>query len=137
MSFSLNDFSSTYFAPAIIILGTIGDVFGLIVESKKKLKKIGPQIIYMALFTSDFITFATIFQPYAAFRFNIDVTLFSNIACKSYFYLSYVLASISPMLNVYITVESISTNTAAATATATFSSKEANSIGLHFCCNSV
>ena len=105
MSFSLNDFASTYFAPALIILGTIGDVFGLIVVSKKKMKKIGPQITYMALFISDFITFATIFQPYAAYAFNIDVTLFSSIACKSYLYVNYVTAPISPMLSVYISIE--------------------------------
>ena len=39
MLFDLNTFSTDYLAPAIIILGLFGNLFGLIVISKKKLKK--------------------------------------------------------------------------------------------------
>jgi len=105
MNFNLETFSSSYFAPAIIILGIFGNLFGLIVISKKKLVKIGPQIIYIALFIFDWINFVLIFQPYAAFEFNIDVTLFSSLYCKTYVYINFVFSCISPMLNVYISIE--------------------------------
>ena len=105
MNFNLDTFSSSYFAPAIIILGLFGNLFGLIVISKKKLVKIGPQIVYITLFIFDWINFILIFQLYAAYEFNIDVTLFSSLYCKTYFYINFVFAPISPMLNVYISIE--------------------------------
>ena len=105
MLFNLEKFSTTYFAPILIIFGLFGNLFGLIVVSKKKLAKIGPQIIYIALFIFDWINFVLIFQPYAAFEFNIDVTLFSSLYCKTYFYINFVFATISPMLSVYISIE--------------------------------
>jgi hypothetical protein len=105
MIFNLDTFSSSYFAPAIIILGIFGNLFGLIVISKKKLVKIGPQFVYIALFIFDWINFILIFQLYAAFEFNIDVTLFSSLYCKTYFYINFVFACISPMLSVYISIE--------------------------------
>ena len=76
MEFNLNFFSSTYLGPAIIILGLFGNLFGLIVISKKKLVKIGPQIVYIALFIFDLLKFFLIFQPYILFTFNIDIALF-------------------------------------------------------------
>jgi hypothetical protein len=105
MEFDLNVFSATYLAPAIIILGLFGNLFGLIVISKKKLAKIGPQIVYIALFKFDLLKLFLIFQPYALFAFNIDITVFSSLICKKYFYINYVFASISPVLNVYISIE--------------------------------
>jgi hypothetical protein len=105
MHYDLAIYSTKYFAPAIIILGLFGNLFGLIVISKKKLKKIGPQITYIALFISDFFNFLLIFQSFTQFEFNFDITLFSNFACKTYWYLNFALGPISPMLNVYISIE--------------------------------
>jgi hypothetical protein len=105
MNFNLNTFSSTYLAPAIIILGLFGNLFGLIVISKKKLVKIGSQIVYIALFIFDLLKFLLIFQPYTLFAFNIDITTFSSLICKTYFYINFAFGSISPFLNVYISVE--------------------------------
>jgi len=105
MNFNLNTFSSTYLAPAIIIFGLFGNLFGLIVISKKKLVKIGPQIVYIALFIFDWLKFIVIFQSYALFAYDINITLFSRLSCKTFFYLTYVVASISPVLNVYISIE--------------------------------
>jgi hypothetical protein len=105
MNFNLDTFSSSYFAPAIIILGLFGNLFGLIVISKKKLVKIGPQIVYIALFIFDWINCIFIFQLYAAYEFNIDITLFSSLICKTHFYIISLFAPISPMLNVYISIE--------------------------------
>ena len=101
----LNKFSSTYFALAIIILGAIGNLLGLIVISRKKLAKIGPQITYIALFIFDCINFVTVFSPYAQFAFNIEITVISTLVCKSIFYVVFAFGPISPMLNVYISIE--------------------------------
>ena len=86
MEFNLDTFSSDYFAPALIILGLIGNLFGLIVIIKKKLIKIGPQIIYISIFIFDWINFVLIFKPYLHFSFiDIDLTINSSLACKIYF----------------------------------------------------
>jgi len=37
--------------------------------------------------------------------FNIDITLFSSLFCKAYFYINFAFASISPFFNVYISIE--------------------------------
>ena len=52
---NLNDVSSKLFAPILLILGTLGNLFGLLVVSKKEMKKVGPQFIYIALFIFDLI----------------------------------------------------------------------------------
>jgi len=105
MLFNLEKFSTTYFAPILIIFGLFGNLFGLIVVSKKKLAKIGPQIIYIALYIFDSINFVLIFQSYLASQFNIDLTVFSSIACKTYWYINFAFGPISPMLNIYISIE--------------------------------
>jgi hypothetical protein len=105
MPFNLDTFSANILAPIIIILGQFGNLFGLIVISRKKLKKIGPQITYIAMFIFDWISFILIFQPYLFYSFNKDITLFSFLACKLYWYFTYAFATISPMLNVYISIE--------------------------------
>ena len=61
--------------------------------------------MYIALFIFDLLKFFLIFQPYILFTFNIDIALFSSLICKTYFYINFVFASISPVLNVYISVE--------------------------------
>jgi len=105
MIYDLAIYSTKYFAPTIVILGVFGNLFGLIVISKKKLKKIGPQIAYIALFISDFFNFILIFQSYTLVEFNINITSFSEFACKAYWYLNFALGPISPMLSVYISIE--------------------------------
>jgi hypothetical protein len=101
----LSTFSSNYFAPALIIFSQFGTIFGLIVISKKKLIKIGPQIIYIALFIYDWILFLTILQPYIQLAYNIDFSIFSRLVCKLYNFIGYAFGPISPMLNVYISIE--------------------------------
>jgi hypothetical protein len=50
------DFFTNYILPPMInIIGLIGNTLGLIVVSKKELKKIGPVLIYKFLFISDTI----------------------------------------------------------------------------------
>jgi len=39
------------------------------------------------------------------FAFNIDITLFSRLSCKTLFYINYAFGSFSPFFNVYISIE--------------------------------
>jgi hypothetical protein len=105
MLYEMNKFSSQFFAPIVIILGAFGNLSGIIVISQKKLKEIGPQSIFICMFALDCIYFPLIFHPYMAYMFNMNVTNMSSIACKSYWYARYSMAFISPMMNVYISVE--------------------------------
>jgi hypothetical protein len=50
-----NFFLGYVLAPTILIIGHIGNIFGLIVIGRKKLDKIGPVIIYKFLFITDSI----------------------------------------------------------------------------------
>ena len=50
------DFFTNYILPPLInIIGLIGNTLGLIVVSKKELKKIGPVLMFKFLFISDTI----------------------------------------------------------------------------------
>jgi len=52
---ALDFFTNYILPPVIVIFGFIGNTLGLIVVSKKELKKIGPVLIYKFLFISDSI----------------------------------------------------------------------------------
>jgi hypothetical protein len=101
----LNMISAKVLAPIIIILGSIGNLMGLIVISNKKLNQMGPQKIFICMFTLDCIYLPLVFHPYLAYAFQINLTAMSNVTCKLYWYARYSLAIISPMMNVYISVE--------------------------------
>jgi hypothetical protein len=105
MFWDLNLVSAKIFAPIIVILGFIGNLLGLIVISNKKLNSLGPHKIFICMFTLDCIYLPLVFHPYLAYAFQINLTAMSNVACKLYWYTRYSLAIISPMMNVYISVE--------------------------------
>ena len=105
MTWDLNIISAKIFAPIVIILGSLGNFVGLYIISNKKLKQMGPHIIYICMFVLDCIYLPLIFHPYLDNAFNIDLTAMSNTACKAYWYARYSMAIISPMMNVYISVE--------------------------------
>ena len=50
---ALNFFVNYLLAPIILLIGLIGNVMGMIVISRKELKKIGPVLIFMFLFIFD------------------------------------------------------------------------------------
>jgi hypothetical protein len=105
MVYDLNQFAAQVFAPIVIILGAIGNLLGMIVISQKKLKEMGPQKIFICMFALDCIYFPLIFHPYMAYMFATNVTNMSSVACKLYWYARYSMAFISPMMNVYVSVE--------------------------------
>ena len=105
MYWDLNLVSAKIFAPIIIVFGFTGNLLGLITISKKAISKMGPHSVFICMFAMDFIYFPLIFHPYLAYAFGINVTAMSNEACKLYWYARYSMAIISPMMNVYISVE--------------------------------
>lgn len=103
--FDLNAFSAEIFAPTLTILGVVGNFFGIVVSSRRALAKLGPQTIYTCLFIFDSLNFPLILKPYLQYAFNFDITNISGLSCKGYWYVSYALATISPMINVFISIE--------------------------------
>ena len=65
-------------APLVLIFGWVANSLGMIVLSKKKLKKIGLIHTYRYLLIIDSIYLTMIFQPYLAHSFKIDLMLYSN-----------------------------------------------------------
>lgn len=83
----------------------LGNVTAIIILFRHKMNKLGPRYTYLYLFISDFS-----FLPFILvnnFGYVYDITILSKYACKMYWYLNYVLASISPWLLLYISVEKL------------------------------
>lgn len=91
--------------PILLIFGIFGNIAGLIVISRKKLHKIGPQKMYQYLFMSDSFILTEIIINYLQYGFNVDFTTISSFTCKLFHYLNYSFANISSMVLVYISVE--------------------------------
>lgn len=91
--------------PLLLLMGLIGNFLGLRVLSSRKLEKIGPRRMYQLLFISDSFILIEILVNYLQYAYQIDVTIVSNLACKSFHFLNYSLATISPMILVYISLE--------------------------------
>jgi hypothetical protein len=49
----LNFFSNYLLSPIILVVGLLGNLMGIIVISRKELKKIGPVLVYIFLFIFD------------------------------------------------------------------------------------
>lgn len=91
--------------PIILLVGLIGNITGLFVIKRKRLKKIGPRNIYLYLFCMDTMYLIQIIMPFLLFAFNIDMSTFNQFSCKLYQYLNYSLDTQSSMLLVYISFE--------------------------------
>jgi hypothetical protein len=88
----------------MIVLETIGGIFGLLVLKKKKLKKIGPIEMYKYLFIVGIINLPKIIQFYLH-NFGIDFENTSVMACRLTSYFWYTTDPLSPMILVYISIE--------------------------------
>jgi len=98
-------FINSVFPPLVFLIGMIGNFIGLKVINGKKLKNIGPILIYKFLFITDSIYLPQILIVYMITGFNCDITILSSLGCKVYNYFNYALDSFSPWLLVYISVE--------------------------------
>ena len=94
------------FPVLIITLSLVGNILGLIVFIKKKIKleKIGPIIIYKYLFAYGLINSYMIILLYLH-GFEIYLETISKLTCQLTVYYWYATASISPMILVYISIE--------------------------------
>ena len=88
----------------IIVLGTVDNIFGLLVLNKKKLKKIGPVEMYKYLFIVGIVNFPKILQCYLH-NFGIYFENTSVMACRLTSYFWYITDPLSPMILVYISIE--------------------------------
>lgn len=77
------------FPPMILILGLIGNSTGYLVMKRPKLVQIGPRNIYKYLFIIDSIYLVQIVINYLQFGFKIDLSIYSRIGCKLWFYINY------------------------------------------------
>jgi len=98
-------FINSIFPILILIIGMTGNILGLIVLKSKKLKNIGPILIYKFLFISDSIYLPQIIIAYMGTGFNYDPTVLSSLSCKIYNYFNYAFDAFSPWLLVYISIE--------------------------------
>jgi hypothetical protein len=95
------------FPVVIITLSLVGNILGLIVFIKNKIKlknKIGPIIIYKYLFAYGLINSYMIILLYLH-GFEIYLETIFKLTCQLTVYYWYATASISPMILVYISIE--------------------------------
>lgn len=92
-------------APICFFLGTFGNTLGYVVMLRKKMTKIGAKHIYRYLFITDTVFMLQMVADIIAYHYGYDITKLSVYSCKAYYYFSYTLASLSPMLLVYLAIE--------------------------------
>jgi hypothetical protein len=103
-----NEFTNYYFAPIVFVVGFVGNLFGMIVLSRKRIKsKLHMTHIYMYLLASDMFYLITqlpltnIQQSYP----SINPLPLSSWFCKLWMYSDWSLVNTSPMIILYISVE--------------------------------
>jgi hypothetical protein len=91
--------------PIFFFIALFGNIMALAVLLRKNLINIGARNIYRYLFIADTLFVLQLIIDATAYYFDYDATTLSLHSCKIYYYFSYTLASISPMLLVYISIE--------------------------------
>ena len=97
-------FVKNVFPILIIVLGTVDNIFGLLVLNRKKLKKIGPVEMYKYLFVVGMANYPKILQCYLH-NFGIYFENTSVMVCRLTSYFWYTTDPLSPMILVYISIE--------------------------------
>jgi len=88
----------------VFALGTIGNIFGLIILSKRRLKKIGPRNMYRYLFIFGLIHSTGLINLYIM-NYGVYLPLLSIYSCRGIAYFFVIIAPLSPMILLYISVE--------------------------------
>lgn len=102
---ALSSFAYYVFPLIVLIGGTFGNILGIVVLSRKPMNKIGPRQMYIFSFISDILILILVIVNYLQAGYDYDLTIISKATCKIYWYLNFSIASISPMLLVYISFE--------------------------------
>jgi len=98
-------FAYKLFGPIVILLGILGNSFGIIVLKRKEMNKLGPKNTYKYLFVIDIICLPLILNNYMIHAYGFGFSNFSRLACKIYMHYAYLFSSISPFILVYILIE--------------------------------
>jgi hypothetical protein len=87
-------------------IGLISNIIGLItILLSKKLVNIGTKSIYMCLFIVDTLFLVLILIDRISYYYDFDLLVLSPLACRLYPYVYRIMATLSPMLLVYISIE--------------------------------
>lgn len=97
-------FLNNIFPLLVFIHGLIGNTFGLILMLRKELKMIGPAKMYQYLFIIGLINLLQTFKLYLD-SFGINLATLSDLSCRFYAFYKFIIASILPMILVYISIE--------------------------------
>lgn len=109
----MDDYFIDYFnlivPPIILITGLIGNTMGfkIALNLKRNTIRSTSNSKYKYLFASDCLFLIQIVFVYLKHAFNYDVSVKSNVLCKIVQYFKYSLATISPMIIVYIAIERV------------------------------
>ncbi len=98
---NFNFFVYYVFPVVVMLMSMFGNTCGLIVMSKRKLKKIGPINIYRLLFLIDLI-YSFMNMNFYLINFKINLTIYSAMSCKLLVFFGYSIAPISAMLQVIV-----------------------------------
>lgn len=93
------------FPLTIMFLGTLGNILGIIILKKRKLKQIGTTNMHVYFLTSDTICLIAIIKPTLDYLYGFDVGSVAVLPCKLFAYFNYTASSIPPMLLTYISFE--------------------------------
>ena len=99
----LGEFSKQIFPPIILCLGLIGNIFTLIIFSRKNLSKMSK--LLRILTVSDSFGLLNILQHYLKNNLFINIRTISDLSCKVFEYLVYIFLPISAWLLVYVCIE--------------------------------
>lgn len=97
-----------FFVLELIIfnVGLCSNLIAIIIFIRsKRLVNIGTRVIYLFLFLVDSSFLVIMVVDRASFYNGFDLITYSSLACKLYPYLNRILATLSPMLLVYISIE--------------------------------
>ena len=102
-----NFFVLEIFPVAVLLVGLIGNISGLIVLSDSRLNKIQTRNIYIFLFTFDTLYLLQLIIIYMQFGYdsNYNLTIKSSLFCKIFNYLNYSMATISPYMIIFLSFE--------------------------------
>lgn len=91
--------------PFVLVLGIFGNILGLSILLRKRLAGLPSRNMFCFLLLFDSIYLTNFLINYLEVSFGIVITTTSSITCKIQSYFSYSLATISPMILVFITFE--------------------------------
>ncbi len=94
---SLEDFKffiNFIFPVIIFFFGLIGNSLGILFVLRKRLKSIGPTLIYCFMFAADWAYLIQMVITYLSYAYNMHIDARSSISCKTWVYFNYAFGKI-------------------------------------------